>query len=347
MKGSRRLLWAALLVLGFAVMAGGCGGGGGGSSDSGGYTPGDGGNASEIDLSAVSGTWVASEGRGTASGYGHNYQLRLDEGGMIFEILNADDAEGEVRVISEIFWNVYEGNLLIDTLPADTDGVQQVLVSKKGTNSFRYTFQSGSYLDVTFLSESKMRVDQNAKMKIYWSSGIIETYSFSVTYYMDKTSNYPVQPDVPDYDPPFTPAQPDENDLADYSGTWTAVPGSASGTATGSDGTYTLGLSSGTTNLAFSNVTSSSAAATVTSRFVWNSYYNGYHVSTIPLNYTNERVAVSLTSPTSLQYAFEDGSTVSVTLTGATSATVTERGTIIVEGIRYQYQGTYRMQKTS
>jgi hypothetical protein len=163
---------------------------------------------------------------------------------------------------------------------------------------------------------------------------------------MDKISSTPdVNPDpvVPDPDP-VVPA----NDLAAYSGTWNAVLGSENINVTGYGGPYTMEIIYGVTHIDFSNVTSSSARALVSSYFEYDAFdSSGDYAETLDSDYDNETVQVSRPSPDTLGYTFPGGSTVSIVINSATSITVTESGSFVLYGERFQYQGTYDMTKAN
>jgi hypothetical protein len=338
-KSKKSALWVVLLVLGLAIFAGGCGGGGGGDSS---YTPEDGnssGSGTEFDFSALSGTWNAVRGTATVGPNEQTVALTLNRGTVDIDLATTSSNGATAYIGYDFYWNArIDGRDVTEHYDHTSD---RVTVKRDGPDTFSYIYTDGNQISVKITSNTTATVTETGTID-YGS----DKYPYRGKYYLEKEYAPPSQPDTPSQ--PDPPAQP-VDDLSAYSGTWTAVPGSVqNATAIGYDGTYTLGLSSGTTNIAFSNVTASSAVATVTSHFVWHSYYGGYAVSTIPLDYTNQIVNVSRSSPTTLQYTFDSGSTVSVAF-GESSATVTvtERGTFVFEDIPYQYQGTYRMTKTN
>jgi hypothetical protein len=171
MRFKRNALWVLLLVLGFAVMAGGCGGGGGGGE-----------SVAEVDFDALDGTWIATSGSGTASGYGETATLRLDQGTIEFDLLSLAADEATIRILYDVDWDVYyEGVLVYKVSLFSDDGGDQVLVKRTGANKFNYTYPDGSTIDVTVTSNETATVTERGT---YEEDGY--EYSYSATYYIDK-----------------------------------------------------------------------------------------------------------------------------------------------------------------
>ncbi|MDR1515404.1 MAG: hypothetical protein LBS45_06900 [Synergistaceae bacterium] len=171
MRFTKRALWVVLLVLGFAVMVGGCGGGGGGES------------VAEVDFDALDGTWVITGGSGTASAenaYGEKLELKLNNGQGQIEfdrVALVGTVEATVNITYDALWDVYYNGASFPDQPTVTikDTVSGVRVQRTGANKFSFTFlEGGSHADVTVNSntsatvvESGSLVDDNVKITYY------------------------------------------------------------------------------------------------------------------------------------------------------------------------------------
>jgi hypothetical protein len=155
----------------FVLAAGGCGGGGGGKDDDYSYDP----SIPDSEFSALSGTWVARDGGGTASYGGESLDFKLRSGTIELNILNATQREVTARIKADFIWEVYDGNRFVDTLPRDLDG--QVVMSRIGDSDFRFTDEDGVVFEITVYSETVMSVKE---------SGNEDGISYHTSYYMDK-----------------------------------------------------------------------------------------------------------------------------------------------------------------
>ena len=151
----------------------------------------------------------------------------------------------------------------------------------------------------------------------------------------------------PQPSPTPTPQPGDEINIEALAGSWEAVEGSGSGTATGPDGKHDLKMVS--VSSTFANVTGSGTTATalVTVALAkWESYRNGVYQRTIPLAYSNERVQLQRASKNTWQYVFPSNeSKLTFTFESQTRAKVVEEGNFGLESYNYQYKGEYTMTK--
>jgi hypothetical protein len=192
MKCSKRLLWAVLLVLGFVVMAGGCGGGGGGGGDSG-YTSGDSsgtpensGSASEISFGDLPGTWAATSGSGTVNVNGRTYNISLVRGSISFESVNPGTGDATAYVTYGFDWDVSIGNET--ELVRTFNNGEMVTVRRTGVNKLEYTFNSGDRISITATSNSTAAVTE---IGTYWEGS--EGFPYRATYYLNKGASVPGQ----------------------------------------------------------------------------------------------------------------------------------------------------------
>ena len=159
--------------------------------------------------------------------------------------------------------------------------------------------------------------------------------------------NKPSPTPSPQPSPTPTPQPGDEIDIKALAGSWEAVEGSGSGTATGPDGRYDLKMVS--VSSTFANVTGSGSTATALVAFAsakWESYRNGVYQRTIPLAYSNESVQLQKVSKNTWQYVFpSNDSKLTFTFESATRAKVIEEGNFGLGTYNYQYRGTYTMTK--
>jgi hypothetical protein len=160
MKARKRALWAVLFVLGFAVMAGGCGGGGGGDGGGNGYLPG-GDPQGEIGFDVLEGTWtvVSGSGRAEYDGYQGEAKLSSPSGSIKIEnlISDAGSETATAYVAYKINWNIsYKGYQ--ETLPDVGDG--EVTINRDGPYIFSFNLD-GSDVEVTVNSNGGATVEQS------------------------------------------------------------------------------------------------------------------------------------------------------------------------------------------
>jgi hypothetical protein len=201
----KKTQWVLLFVMLFVLAVGGCGGGGGGN-DSETILPVNP-DTPTTNFSALSGEWTAHGGSGIASGYGDSFRVLLRDGGQgEFELLETSDSEAIFKALMTTYWDVYDNSQLITTMPLGTDGITQAIIKRTGNNSFQYVSGIGSKLDITFVTETSVRIDIDGVYQITWSSGKVDQYKLKATYYMDKVATSAPETPNPVVPEPVTPA---------------------------------------------------------------------------------------------------------------------------------------------
>jgi hypothetical protein len=170
----------------FVLAVGGCGGGGGGDgNDGGGYIPAPefpDPPTTETDFYALSGEWLARDGSGTATGIGGPYNLRLNEGHGIINVLEVNGQEAYIDEVVLFAWDIYAGSVFQETLVIYDTEIERALVARIGDNKFKYTFPGGrSTITLTIQSPTVAFVEE----KGIWTNEY-GSFSYSGSYYMDK-----------------------------------------------------------------------------------------------------------------------------------------------------------------
>lgn len=191
----KSLYWFMMVVLLFACLHSGCGGSSGDSSSS--YNPDDPTTTPDnpntpttpdnpstgYDFSVMEGTWVPSNGSGTASGGGVNATLTL-KGGQV-SLTNATSG-GSVQVSSNIFWDVVQGgSVLLADVRDNFGGSGTHTFTNVSGNTWRY---SGSDSDgpysttITITSSTTATVERDG----YYSGDGFSGVHFQMTYTITK-----------------------------------------------------------------------------------------------------------------------------------------------------------------
>ena len=165
-----------LLAIAMFVLPGCGGGGGGGGSSSGG------GNAPEIDIADImDGTWIGSNGTGTASGPDGVFSLNMISNSATFADTSATSTSGTTTATASALWDVYQNGTYIRSIPLEYNN-EAVEIVRTGTNTWRFTFPSNeSKITFTLTSETTANVKEEGNFGL--GSYV---YSYSGTYTMTK-----------------------------------------------------------------------------------------------------------------------------------------------------------------
>ena len=162
----------------------GCGGGGGGSNGGGSNSDGggNGGSATEINIENImNGSWMGSNGSGTASGPDGVFLLQMISCLGTFTKTNATSTSGETTATVSAIWDAYQNGAFIRSIPLEYTN-ETVKIMRIGTNTWRFTFPSNeSKITFTFTSETTASVKEEGNFGL--GSYV---YSYSATYTMTK-----------------------------------------------------------------------------------------------------------------------------------------------------------------
>lgn len=144
-------------------------------------------------------------------------------------------------------------------------------------------------------------------------------------------------PEIPD-----NPSTETTYDFSILEGSWTASSGS--GTATGTYGTFELRMVH--VNASFSNVQANgnTATAIASTSAEWEAYQNGTYITSIYSDNNQEAIEIQHVNGNTWRYTFPSGNTLTLNITSATTANVTEEGTTS-DG--YRYTASYSVTKDS
>lgn len=96
--------------------------------------------------------------------------------------MNVNDNEALIEEFVDFSWDIYASSVFVETLQLYDDVTEQALVKRIANNKFRYSFPSGSTVDVTIISNNTVKVEE----KGIFIDRFGDSYKYSGTYYMDK-----------------------------------------------------------------------------------------------------------------------------------------------------------------
>ena len=192
MKLSKKFLccfWVAIMFC--VIVSGGCGGGGGGDlsggNDTTNETPNNPNDDNEYSFENILGSWVASNGSGTATGSDGTFDLSMISVEATFVQTtsgNVGHGVGTTRTImasASARWDAYQNGVFIRSIPLEY-GYQTIKIKQIDKNTWRYTFpSSGSKITAKFTSETTASVTEKGTFIL----GSYE-YKYVATYTMRK-----------------------------------------------------------------------------------------------------------------------------------------------------------------
>ncbi len=313
------LCWFLMAVLALASLHSGCGGSSGGSS---------GDPTTTYEFSTLEGTSTVSNGSGTATGPGGNFELRLNAertasaGGVTFSNVQASEnvqaAEDSVtlRISSNVYWDVYQNGTNVTTQLIDHSGE---LTFRRTSGNTWTTGDSSNGATLTITSSGVAKVEEAGSVVLG-----SDTYRYQVSYTITNQST-PENPTSPDN--PATPDTPSTvYDFSILSGTW--IPSNGSGSASGSEVNATMTLKGGQVSL--TNATSGGSVQ-VSSNIRWDAVQNGLVlVSDVRDNFGGSgNHTFTRVSGNTWRYSGSDSDgpySTTVTITSPTTATVERDG---------------------
>ena len=190
MSTKKYLCWVVVALMFLAVVSCGCGGGGGGGGRSATENPTTENPTTEnpttetknYDISIMTGTWIASNGSGTATGPDGTFSLSMNYCQATFGDVDktTTPVTSYIDTISAS-WDAYQNGVYIRTIPLNYSN-QSVEIYNTGTNTWRYTFPSSeSKITVTLTSETTADVIEEGNFGL--GSYI---YQYRATYTMTK-----------------------------------------------------------------------------------------------------------------------------------------------------------------
>lgn len=275
----------------------------------------------EIDVSSLDGSWEASSGTGTATGYDGTFDLDLTYGAASFTGTRSTGDSATTRTTANASWRVTQGGSWIKTIDLDHYD-ESITLTRTETNTWEWSLSGRSRLTFTLTSSTTATVVEEG---IFTLDGW--QYRYTVSYTMTKTSTP-------------TPAPSPELDFGTPAGWWEVV--SSSGTAKGVNA-FDLDMSYGTASFVDTWGADNSATATLTALASWNVLHSGTQVGTIDLDHA---ITLARTGINTWEWALSERSLI-ITLTSSTTATVTEEGVFTFDGWQYRYTVSYAMAKTS
>ena len=176
MKLSKKYLCCFLAAMMFCIIvSGGCGGGSssGGSSNSSGNnqtnneTPNTPTNPNtpvntddEYGAETISGSWVASNGTGTATGPDGTFDLSMISTRATFGQIQTTNNAMTTYVSASATWDAYQNGAFIRSIPLEYQN-ELVEIQKTGKNTWRYTFPSSvSKITAKLTSETTASVTE-------------------------------------------------------------------------------------------------------------------------------------------------------------------------------------------
>ncbi|MDY6400201.1 MAG: hypothetical protein SPL10_02740 [Synergistales bacterium] len=199
MSTKKYLSWLLVALMFLSVFSGGCGGGSSGGSiasspnnttqqknnnnDAAPNTQNNSNGTQEVySISEMTGTWVASNGSGTATGPDGTFSLSMNYCTAAFGNVDTSKTPNTVYV-SDISasWDAYQNSVFVRTIPLNYHN-QTAEIYNTGTNTWRYTFPSSeSKITVTLTSKTTASVVEEGNFGL--GSYV---YQYKATYTMTK-----------------------------------------------------------------------------------------------------------------------------------------------------------------
>ena len=319
----RNIFCWLLVVMMFCVIAsGGCGGSSSGSvakdnkdqeQDTTPNNPHQ--QTTAYDLSIMAGSWTASNGTGTATGYDGTFDLRMVHVNASFSSVKVSGSTATAIASTSSEWEAYKNGAYTTSIYNDYEH-ETISIQNIGGNRWRYTFpDSTSTITVTITSSTTAEV--------YEEGTTSDGYRYSGNYTMTKDD----------------PSSQETYDFSAFQGTWTISRGR--GSATGNGGNYDLVPSSlGTLTIHSLQENGDTLTGSMTGTLYWNVYQNGTQVLRAGLEYS--RLEAQRISGNTWRSTTGNSD---LTLTSQTTASVHEKGIFRAYGLSYQYDIVYTLTK--
>lgn len=305
----------------------------------------------EYDISIISGTWKADSGSGTATDQdGTFFSMTMKDASATFTNLqfpSASAATGYIRASTT--WDVYRNGEYVTTnqrLMSDTDEAQLVIFEHIDTNTWRY---------ITHSLQGKIKLTSETTTEITEENTAIHNGLYS-TYLCNLSYNVTKQTDDTTPSPDTDPGQEENGEGSEYEatkifGTWIKDVDSNNGTATSSEGDFTLSIIFVTAAFGnFQDTIDGAANMDATFYVSFSVYRQGgedtdHHVGSLSI-VSEETIKAEHVDTNTWRYTFPNSDNIiTVHFTSGENAEVYEEGSFDLYDNTYQYSLSYTLTK--